>query len=372
MGHRHGAWASCRHSTKGATVADSHLPSGSQPPPPGSQPPPPPSSLPPPPSGPPVGRDGGGSKPWWKRWWVIAGAVVVLAAIGNLAETSSGGDPEEADAAATTPSETPTAEDTPEASPEPSPTPTPVDVPDVAGMTEQEALLALRRAGFEVNVTEQDVTTPDEQGLVLEQRPPAGMEREEGTSITIVVGGEFVWQDSIVLEGNGDDVIVDFEIPGDAPAIVTATAQGRGNFVVRNYDADRQELDLLFNALPPYEGMNMVNVFTGEETREIEVQAPGPWTLTFEPIINAPALNETLSGESDAIVVVPGDSDARVFHFLHTGGGGNVVVRAYGESGEDLLVNEIGETDVRARWPSGVRILQIQAEGSWTIELLDS
>ena len=62
----------------------------------------------------------------------------------------------------------------------------PEKVPDVVGMTEQEATQALKQAGFKAFVTTSS-DTEEPKGTVIEQNPPGGTERPEGDSVTIVV-----------------------------------------------------------------------------------------------------------------------------------------------------------------------------------------
>jgi eukaryotic-like serine/threonine-protein kinase len=62
----------------------------------------------------------------------------------------------------------------------------PEKVPDVVGMTENQARQALQQAGFEVFVTRSS-DTEEPKGTVIEQNPPGGTERPKGDSVTIVV-----------------------------------------------------------------------------------------------------------------------------------------------------------------------------------------
>jgi beta-lactam-binding protein with PASTA domain len=64
----------------------------------------------------------------------------------------------------------------------------PTPVPDVVDLTEEEARAELEDAGFEVRVQEQEVTDPEQDGIVLEQNPAADEERRPGSRVTIVVG----------------------------------------------------------------------------------------------------------------------------------------------------------------------------------------
>lgn len=62
----------------------------------------------------------------------------------------------------------------------------PAEVPNVVGMTEDEATSRLEDAGFEVDVRE-DTTTPSEKGIVLSQDPRGRSEAPRGSTVTITV-----------------------------------------------------------------------------------------------------------------------------------------------------------------------------------------
>jgi serine/threonine-protein kinase len=64
----------------------------------------------------------------------------------------------------------------------------PVAIPDVVDLTEDEARTELENAGFEVRVRDQEVTDPEQDGVVLDQTPAADEERRQGSRVTIVVG----------------------------------------------------------------------------------------------------------------------------------------------------------------------------------------
>jgi beta-lactam-binding protein with PASTA domain len=61
-------------------------------------------------------------------------------------------------------------------------------VPDVLDEEEDAARAALRDAGFEVRVRREDVETPDEDGIVLDQDPQPETPRPQGSEVTITVG----------------------------------------------------------------------------------------------------------------------------------------------------------------------------------------
>jgi eukaryotic-like serine/threonine-protein kinase len=63
-----------------------------------------------------------------------------------------------------------------------------VSVPDVVGSDRNSARQALRNAGFEVQIEEQETLDPAQDNVVIAQRPEGGTEAEAGTTVTIVVG----------------------------------------------------------------------------------------------------------------------------------------------------------------------------------------
>ncbi|HEX2030948.1 MAG TPA: Stk1 family PASTA domain-containing Ser/Thr kinase [Actinomycetota bacterium] len=63
--------------------------------------------------------------------------------------------------------------------------PRPEAVPEVVGLSQEEATAVLQEAGFEVAVQEQE--SEEEAGIVIDQEPDAGVEAEPGSTVTIVV-----------------------------------------------------------------------------------------------------------------------------------------------------------------------------------------
>ncbi len=61
-------------------------------------------------------------------------------------------------------------------------------IPDVVGLSEDDATAALEAAGFVVEVAYVDVTDGTEEGIVLSQTPAVGEKADAGTTVTIEVG----------------------------------------------------------------------------------------------------------------------------------------------------------------------------------------
>jgi serine/threonine-protein kinase len=62
------------------------------------------------------------------------------------------------------------------------------DVPDVIGMSERNARSSLKAAGLEPVVQQRTVTDPDQDGVVIEQRPGPGTQLDKGRQVVIVIG----------------------------------------------------------------------------------------------------------------------------------------------------------------------------------------
>jgi len=63
-----------------------------------------------------------------------------------------------------------------------------VAVPDVVGMSPERAASRLSSGGLSAVRQERTVTDPDQDGVVIEQRPGAGTQVDEGSQVVIVVG----------------------------------------------------------------------------------------------------------------------------------------------------------------------------------------
>jgi hypothetical protein len=63
-----------------------------------------------------------------------------------------------------------------------------VTIPDVTSQDEAPARQMLKQSGFRVDVQEQEVTDPSEDGIVLAQNPSGGTKAKPGTTVKIAVG----------------------------------------------------------------------------------------------------------------------------------------------------------------------------------------
>lgn len=173
----------------------------------------------------------------------------------------------------------------------------------------------------------------------------------------------------IKLTGRGNKV-PKFSIPADAAAEATITNHGTANFIVTSLASDGSTNDLLVNVIGSYSGTVLVDPLYGEHSVALEVESNGSWTITIKPLSSAKQWDggSPLTGKGDNVVLVnPPTSGLVTATFTHKGSA-NFVVTAYGTDGSvNLLVNEIGHYSGDSLIPDGTGLLQIEADGSWSV-----
>lgn len=174
----------------------------------------------------------------------------------------------------------------------------------------------------------------------------------------------------IELSGVGD-AVPRFEIPENAAAIATATHAGGANFAIVTISELGEQNDLLVNTIGSYSGTVLFDEQDGQHSVAFEVTADGPWTITIRPVTEARSWDGAtpLTGLGDDVVqidpVVAGLMTADVSHT----GASNFAIIAYGGGpfGADLLVNEIGAYDGEVLIGDGTFLLEVSADGNWSI-----
>lgn len=151
--------------------------------------------------------------------------------------------------------------------------------------------------------------------------------------------------------------------PADVLA-ATFTHEGGSNFAVKSLDASLTIQDLLVNTIGNYQGTVLVDESVGYLTTALEITADGPWTVTLVHLSALPSFDAQTSGTGDAVLRYLGN--AGVAAIQHTGQS-NFAVKYYNDDGGDLLVNEIGAYSGSVAFRSPPALIEITAEGSWSI-----
>ncbi|RBY79797.1 hypothetical protein DQ238_09120 [Geodermatophilus sp. TF02-6] len=165
--------------------------------------------------------------------------------------------------------------------------------------------------------------------------------------------------------GAGASVVT---LTATGPRILTITHSGGSNFAVWSVDARGQDIDLLVNEIGSYTGVHPLNFLEGEEAAALKIEADGRWSVTSAPLTSAPSWDGAApySTDGSAVVLVTGVAQGLTSVTLTHQGESNFAVWAYGDS-RDLLVNEIGSYTGETLLPPGTVVLEVQADGPWSI-----
>lgn len=172
----------------------------------------------------------------------------------------------------------------------------------------------------------------------------------------------------IALSGTGD-AVPQFTIPEGTAAIAVVQHVGQSNFAVISLAADGANNDLLVNTIGNYLGTVLFDQNTGIHSVAFEVTADGAWSITIKPVTAARLWDGAsgLSGSGDDVIHIdPAIEGLATFNITHSGTS-NFAVIAYSDAGADLLVNEIGAYSGESAIGSGTFLLEITADGAWTI-----
>lgn len=175
---------------------------------------------------------------------------------------------------------------------------------------------------------------------------------------------------AIDLSGRGDKV-ARFTIPDNVPAIAKVTYAGSSNFAVVSLAADGTTNDLLVNEIGKYTGTVLFDEDVGVHSVAFEITASGKWTIRVLPITSSRAWNtaEKLTGNGDDVVLAVPPTGVFATATIKHSGESNFAVIAYGSEGIDLVVNEIGNYSGQVVLPDGTLLLEVTADGAWTVAL---
>lgn len=288
-----------------------------------------------------------GKPPWWRRRWVIITAAVL---VGLIALSAIFGNDESDDTAvATTDDDTETGDDT---DPADNDTGTGTNSNDTDGNdTADEAPEAT--AAPEPTPTPEPTATPE----------PTPTPTPEPTPTPTPVPFE-----PIVFSGAGPDVVA-LDDPITDPLLVTLTHSGSSNFQVSLLDANGERVESLANEIGQWAGTLPVNLRVGDSFAFIEINADGPWEITFDEITSAPAMatepGSRYDGVGSEVLIFVTDGPAVVAFDCPTCDS-NIFISATGDR-SDSLENAIGEGGFQGRYvvPDGTFLLQIEARAGF-------
>lgn len=179
----------------------------------------------------------------------------------------------------------------------------------------------------------------------------------------------------IVLEGSGDGVIdADTTL---CPCILEVEGnQSSRHFAVENFDASGNQIDLLVNTTDAYVGRVPIDFLDSEKTARFQITARGAWKLTLFPLsiyLDYRGRNITppgkITGAGDDIVILLGSKKPDLAKVSGNQASRFFAVIAWGLNGRDLLINTTDAYDGTVIMPADALILEIKADGDWSVEI---
>lgn len=157
-------------------------------------------------------------------------------------------------------------------------------------------------------------------------------------------------------------------------AILRVVYKGRSNFSVISYDANNEIVDYLINTIGAYDGRILMDLRDGDHSTRLQVESSGEWEIEILPfevenmemILRLPA---TFEGSGDNVLVFT-DGKLDTIKFDASKAKHNFAVYAWSRSnGRDLIVNEIAPYTGVVIVPRDTMMLELFAEGPWTVEI---
>jgi hypothetical protein len=172
---------------------------------------------------------------------------------------------------------------------------------------------------------------------------------------------------AIELAGTGD-AASRFSIPEDVAAIAEITHDGEGSFSVRARGADDIE-KLLISTAGAYHGTVLFDQLEGVHSDSLQIEADGAWTATIRPVPEAQRWDQSgpLTGAGDDVILVEPATSARTTVTIVHDGQARFIVVSYASPGGGTLVDEMGSYAGVGVLDEGTFVLEIRADGEWSI-----
>jgi hypothetical protein len=165
--------------------------------------------------------------------------------------------------------------------------------------------------------------------------------------------------------------VIKLTLPEDYVHVATITHRGSSNFIVKSIDSDGSDIDLIVNEIGRYTGTHLLDITdTQGALSAIQVEADGAWSIVVKVLQKAKPFTGSASGKGSDVLLAPagtigGLATASVTHK----GSSNFIVKTYAEDEGDLLVNEIGNYTGQIILADGTLVIEIIADGTWSINL---
>jgi hypothetical protein len=115
-----------------------------------------------------------------------------------------------------------------------------------------------------------------------------------------------------------------------------------------------------------YHGSTAFGLHGFDQGTQLEVIGEGSWEIVIAPIADAPELSLPHTSAGDAVFLYSGD--AMTWAVTHEGESAFAIEHSSGpDSGASFAVNEVGDFTGSAAIPDGPVIVEVTADGAWTL-----
>jgi len=169
----------------------------------------------------------------------------------------------------------------------------------------------------------------------------------------------------VSYKGHGDKVLK-ITKPEKGAVVVDYTHSGGANFIVSPLAGTTEEIDGNVNVIGRYSGRVLLDGGGDTETTKLKIQANGNWTVKISPLTVIDKFSKTYKGKGDTVVAYTGK--AGTIAMTHKGSGNFIV----GSSNDVMgLANEIGNYKGETTISAGPSVLDISADGTWTLNVTE-
>ena len=188
--------------------------------------------------------------------------------------------------------------------------------------------------------------------------------------ITIIIASSESTAQTKTYTGTDDSLLTIEKPQQDVPCLLKISGNSlSSNFSVKGYDEDNASTGLLVNTIDEYDGIVGVDLGSEKNTVLLEINAEGSWTIEVWEIGSAEKITTSKSGDGDNVLWAEGNP--AIAEIIGNSTSSHFSIITYNKFGkyEKLLVNTTGPYDGDVLLPKATQFLEINAEGSWTINL---
>jgi hypothetical protein len=154
----------------------------------------------------------------------------------------------------------------------------------------------------------------------------------------------------------------------DTLLYVKGNAAGERFFVTRVL-AGGVRRGVLIGTFEPYEGVTVLDLGTTQETRGLQIDATGPWTVEVRAAGSAPEFGRVAKGTKDTVLRYTGPGGIAKIVGGSTRPGAAFSVHVYDSAVGQLVALLLKPGTERAPWAAGPVLVEVKSSGPWSISV---